>query len=90
MTATATAAQVPATVLATLAPGSAVGVRPCIPTDELRVDDVLFAAGFRRGGDRRRVLEIVRVERHGMVHTYVRVAEGWYRWTRVYVNVLEF
>jgi hypothetical protein len=75
-------------ILGDLEPGSAVGVRPCIPTNELREGDTLFAAGFR-SGDRRRVLEV----RFGPSPTgracYVRVVEGWYRWARVYVNVLE-
>lgn len=86
-TATATA---PAAVLGDLEPGPAVGVRPCIPTRELRTGDTLFAAGFKQGGDRRRVLETHTVDHHGQRHTYIRVAEGWYRWNRVYVNVLEF
>jgi hypothetical protein len=76
-------------ILGGLNPGSAVGVRPCIPTNELREGDTMFALGFLRG-DRRRVLEIrFAPGPHGRA-CYVRVAEGWYRWDLIYVNVLQF
>lgn len=76
-------------ILGTLEPGPGVGTRPCIPTTELREGDTLFAAGFPRG-DRRRVLEIRYAAGPYGRACYVRVAEGWYRWDRVYVNVADF
>jgi hypothetical protein len=89
MTAPQTATQAPMVILGDLTPGNAVGVRPTIPSVELRVDDTLYAAGFSCGGSRR-VLEIRFVSVPGERLMYVRVAEGWYRWTRVYANVRQF
>lgn len=75
-------------ILGVLEPaGLAVGVRPCIPANELRVDDTLFASGFA-SGDRRQVLGVHHDPATNRL--YVRVREGWYRWDRVYVNVLAF
>lgn len=83
-------ATAPADVLGDLEPGNAVGVRPCIPANEVRVGDTLFAAGFPRG-DRRIVLDLVIApDRYGCRSLFVRVAEGWFRWDRVYVNVAAF
>jgi len=74
------------TVLGDLQPHApSAGVRPCIDTRELREGDTVFASGFARG-DRRRVLEV----RIAPPFAYLRVAEGWYRYRHVYVNVLEF
>lgn len=79
----------PADVLGELEPGNAVGVRPCIPANEVRVGDTLYAAGFRRG-DCRRVLEVRFADSSTGRALYVRVVEGWYRWRLVYVNIAEF
>ena len=64
--------------------GSAFGVRPCIGFRELAVGETMFAAGFRTGGNRRRVLA-TRVQGG---HGYVLVSDGWYQWDRVYAQVL--
>lgn len=78
----------PFPVLGVLTPHDpSAGVRPCIPSNELRADDTLFAAGFR-SGSRRRILEVRLATEPRRL--YVRVAEGWYQWRHVYANVLEF
>lgn len=64
--------------------GSAFGTRPCVGFSELAVGETMFASGFRTGGSRRRVIA-TRIEGG---HGYVEVREGWYRWDRVYAQVL--
>jgi hypothetical protein len=77
----------PATVIGELELNEgAVGVRPCIPTVELRADDTLFASGFAGGGGRRRVAEVRIVDGAA----YIRVKEGWHVWRRVYCHVAAF
>jgi hypothetical protein len=89
MTTTTAPVPAPAVVLGDLTPGPGVGERPCIPITELRIGDTLFATGFRRGACRR-VLEVRHAHVDRWVNTYVRVAEGWYRWNLIYAIVLEF
>lgn len=87
MTAITSTQEIPAGIIGNLGPsGVAAGVRPCIPTSELREGDALFASGFRRGGQSR----IVREVRFVGGFAYIRTTEGWYRYDRVYANVLEF
>jgi hypothetical protein len=64
---------------------AAVGHQPCIPTRELREGDVLYASGFPVGRCRR-VLE-VRIEQGA---AFIRAADGWFRWNRVYCHVDQF
>ncbi len=79
----------PTDVIGDLEPGNAVGVRPCIPANEVRIGDTLFAAGYPRG-DRRKVLEVVFAPGPTGRCLYVRVAEGWFRWSLIYAHVAAF
>jgi len=82
MTITATPAA-PTNVIGDLEPTGTTGVTACIDAVHLESGDTMYAKGFRRGACRK-VLECLVTG--GVM--YVRVREGWYRWTRVYVNVL--
>lgn len=75
----------PTPILGDLEPGNAVGVKPCIPANEVRVGDTFYAAGFPVGGCR-----IVREVRIVNGWLYLLVKEGWFRWHRIYANVAEF
>ncbi len=79
----------PTNVLGDLEPGNAVGVRPSIYANEVREGDTLYAAGFPCGNCRR-VLEVVFAPGPTGRCLYVRVAEGWFRWSKVYANVAAF
>lgn len=73
----------PAIVLGTLEPVKFQADVACIDAVHLEVGDTMYASGFRTGYCRK-VLEVRIVD--GVA--FVRVREGWYRWTRIYVHVL--
>lgn len=80
---TATTATAPTGIIGTLVVNeAAVGVRECIPTNQLVVGDTVIATGFRKGG-MRKLLELRIVDGTA----YLRVAEGWYGYRKVYIHV---
>lgn len=55
----------------------------CCAFNQLVVGDTMCAIGFRSGG-RRKVQAIRIVDGMG----YVKVCEGWYRWTKCYAHAI--